>query len=151
MKLLPATALAVILAAAATPALAQYGMGTQPTAPQQVPQAAPSSQAAPAPAAGPQAKPSAKAQKALLDLQDTINKKDWANLPAKVAAAQAAASTKDDRYLVARLQLNAAVAQNDPAAMQAALDAVAQTGFLDAAKTASLYVELGKTQFNNKQ
>lgn len=142
MKVIATTALALGLVA--VPAAAQYGATAQQ--PQTVRSPAPAT-APPAP----QIKPSAKALKAIVDLQTAVNSKDWASVPAKAAAAQAVASTKEDRYLIARLQLNAAVAENDNAAIQAALDAVAQSGYLDQAKTASLYLDLGSTLFKDKQ
>ena len=66
--------------------------------------------AAPQPASSPQhaaqqpanerqLKPSSKALKAIVELQTAVNANDFANIPAKVAAAQAVATTKEDRYL----------------------------------------------------
>ena len=153
MKLITTTALALAVAALATPAAgaqAQYGnMYSQPQRSQQPPAAAqPSGAAQPA---APTIKPSAKAAKAILDLQTAVNNKDYASVPAKVAAAQAVATTKEDRYLIARLQLSAAVASNDAAAMSSALDAVAASGVVDSGKLANLYAGLGGTYLNSKQ
>jgi tetratricopeptide (TPR) repeat protein len=149
MKLITTTALALVAAFAAAPASAQYGAAAQQQqAPRQAAQAAP---AEPAKSAGPQVKPSSKAMKALIDLQDTVKKGDFANVPAKVAAAQAVASTKEDRFLIGRLQLDAAVAAKDNAALTAAIDSIAASGYLDAAKVAGLYRDLGGTYYNNKQ
>lgn len=134
MKLITTTAIALAAAFAATPSIAQ----NKPAAAAQQP-------------AEPQIKPSSKALKAIVDLQNAVNSKDYANVPAKAAAAQAVASTKEDRYLIARLELNAAVATNNSAAMQTALDGVAQSGYLDAAKTSELYTELGGKFYNDKQ
>ena len=133
MKLFTTTAFALVAALAATPSIAQ----NKPAAAQQP--------------AAPQIKPSAKAIKAIVDLQTAVNNKDYANLPAKVAAANAVATTKEDHYLIARLQLSAAASTNDSAGMQSSLDAIAQSGYLDAAKTSSLYLDLGGTFYNNKQ
>lgn len=133
MKLITTTALALVAALAATPAMAQNN-------------SAPAQQQA-----QPQIKPSAKALKAIVDLQTAVNNKDYANVPAKAAAAQAVASTKEDRYLIATLQLKAAAAQNDAAGVASAIDAVTQTGMLDPAKASSLYVSLGGSYLNNKQ
>lgn len=142
MKLFTSTALVLVAAAFAMPAgaqsSAQYSNSSsdkQPAAQQ----------------AGPSVKPSGKASKAITDLQDAVNKKDWANVPAKVAAAQAVASTKEDRYLIARLQLGAAIGTNDATAMTAAVDAIAVSGEVDAAKVAELYSGLGGTFLNSKQ
>ena len=74
-------------------------------------------------------KPSSKALKALVELQNAVNANDVANIPAKVAAAQAVATTKEDRYLIGQLQLKAALAAKDNAAMAAAVDAIAASGY----------------------
>lgn len=136
MKLITTTALALAAALIASPTVAQT--------------AAPASAAPQAPAQ-PQIKPSPKAVKAIIDLQTAVNAKDYANVPAKLAAAQAVATTKEDHYLIARLQLNVAANQNDSAAMAQSLDAIAQSGYLDESKVAGLYTDLGGTFYNNKQ
>ena len=143
MKLITTTAIALIAAAAATPAAAQYGASAQQ---QTVPQAPAQPKAAQV-----QIKPSGKALKAIVDLQDTVKKNDFANVQAKVAAAQAVASTKEDRYLIGKLQLDAALAQKDNAALAAAIDTIAGSGYLDSSKVAGLYMDLGATYYNNKQ
>ena len=132
MKLITTTALAIVLALPIAPAVGQ----TKPATAQ---------------AAAPQVKPSAKALKAIVDLQDAVNKKDWASVPAKVAAAQAVASTKEDRYLIASLQLRAAAGANDTAAFASALETVGQTGLVDTTTMASMYNSLGGTYLKNKQ
>ncbi|HEY7959304.1 MAG TPA: hypothetical protein VID20_04510, partial [Sphingomicrobium sp.] len=139
MKLITSTALALVAAVSAAPAAAQYNNPSpsqqqQPTAGQQAAQPA-----------APQIKPSSKAAKAIIDLQTAVNNKDFANVPAKIAAAQVVATTKEDHYLIARLQLSAALANKDTAGMTAALDAIAASGVVDAAKTAELYSGLGGT------
>lgn len=141
---LSTTALGLVLAAAAAPAAAQYG--SVPPAQQQTataPQQQESKQ--------PSIKPSNRALKAIIDLQAAVNKNDVASIPAKVAAAQAVASTKEDKYLIAQLQLKAALAAKDNARMAAAIDAVASSGYLDPGRTAQLYSSLGSTLFNAKQ
>jgi len=143
MKLITTTAIALVAAAAATPAAAQYGASAQQ---QTVPQAPAQGKAAQV-----QIKPSGKALKAIVDLQDTVKKNDFANVPAKVAAAQAVASTKEDRYLIGKLQLDAALAQKDNTALGAAIDTIAGSGYLDTSKVAGLYMDLGGTYYNNKQ
>jgi len=153
MKLITGTAFAFIAAASAVPASAQYNNSDprQPMAEQQAPQQqAPQQQAANQQAA-PSVKPSSKAVKAILDLQTAVNNKDVANIPAKVAAAQAVATTKEDHYLIATLQLKAALAASDNAAMVAAIDAIASSNYLDGAKLAGLYSSLGGTLLNAKQ
>jgi tetratricopeptide (TPR) repeat protein len=103
------------------------------------------------PAAEPQIKPSAGALKAIVDLQTAVNANDYANVPAKVAAAQAVAKTKEDRYIIAQLHLKAALAAKDNAGTARAIDAVAASGYVDSAKVASLYQSLGATFYNAKQ
>lgn len=133
MKLITTTALALIAALAAAPATAQ------------------DKPAAAAQATQPKITPSKGALKALSELQDAVQKNDVANIPAKVAAAQAVATTKEDKYLVGRLQLTAAIAAKDNAATSAAIDTMAGSGYLEPSKAAALYVGLGGTYFNSKQ
>ncbi len=131
MKLITTTALALVAALAAAPATAQT-----PSAPaqQQV-----------------KITPSKPALKAISDLNDAVTKSDFASVPAKVAAAQAVATTKDDRYLIGQLQLKAALAEKNDAATAAAIDTLASSGYLEPSKTSQLYLGLGGTFFNNKQ
>ena len=89
--------------------------------------------------------------KALVELQDAVQKNDFANVPAKVAAAQAVATTKEDKYLIGRLQLTAAIAAKDDASMGTAIDTMATSGYLDPSKSAALYRGLGGSHYNNKQ
>lgn len=146
MKLMITTA-AVALLAASAPAAAQMNYGAQ-AAPQQP--STQQAQQAPAEAAK-KINLSKGAQKAILDLQTTVNKADYANVAAKVAAAQAVASTPDDKYAIGQLQLKAAVAQKDNAAEASAIDTIANSGFVDAATSAKLYASLGTTLYNDKQ
>jgi tetratricopeptide (TPR) repeat protein len=135
MKLITTTALALVAVLSAAPAIAQNkGAQQQPA---QAPQ--------------PKISPSKGALKAIVDLQDAVNKNDYASVPAKVAAANAVATTKEDKYLVGQLQLKAAVAAKDSAGETAAIDEIASSGYLDAAKSSELYVSLGSTLYNNKQ
>ena len=144
MKLNTTTALALVAAAVSSaPAAAQYGASAPP--PQTATSPAPAKEAA-----QPQIKPSGKALKALIDLQTTVGKNDFANVPAKVAAAQAVASTKEDRYLIGELELKAAMAQKDNGAIATAIDAVTSSGYLDASKSSQLYMSLGSTYYNDK-
>ncbi len=148
MKLINSTAL--VLAAVAAPAAAQYGSVSQPQ-PTARPQATQEAAPAPAAAAAPTVKPSNKAVKAIVDLQTAVNKNDTANIPAKVAAAQAVASTKEDRYLIAQFQLKVAANANDAAAASTAIDAIAATGVLDNSHVAAFYRGLGGTYFKANQ
>jgi len=154
MKLMITTAALAIVAASA-PAAAQMGNYNSPPAAPPA-QAIPPEHAAPATSAQPatpqkQIHVSSKAQKAIVDLQNAVNKNDVANIPAKVAAAQAVASTADDRYAIGQLQLKAALAAKNTPGMFAAVDAIASSGFVDAATSAKLYKSLGGQFYNEKQ
>jgi tetratricopeptide (TPR) repeat protein len=136
---LPALGIGLAIAA---PAYAQMGMSIDPT-----PKAA-------EPAKGQskdQVKPSSAALNAIVELQNAVNANDAANIPAKMAAAQKVAKTKEDRYIIGQLQLKAAIASKDNAALGAAIDTLAASGYLDAAKVGELYRSLGGTYFNEKQ
>jgi len=144
MKLTTTTALALVAAISAPAGAQTYGSASQ----QQQQQHASSSQQAQAPAT---ISPSKQALKAIADLQATVKKADYASVPAKIAAAQSVASTKEDRYLIGRLQLDAAIASKNDAEMASAIDKMASSGYLDAEKSASLYRSLGGSFLNSKQ
>jgi tetratricopeptide (TPR) repeat protein len=91
------------------------------------------------------------ALKPIRELQAAVEAKDTANIPAKLAAAQAVAKSADEKYLVAQLQLKAAVAANNEAAMGAAIEAMLASGGADPATTGRLSLNLGKIQYNGKQ
>lgn len=88
---------------------------------------------------------------AIADLQKAVNAKDNASIPAKLAAAKSVASTKNDHYLIARLELQYAAAANDSAAAAEAIDALAQSGMMQPKEMADLYNALGGTYFGAKQ
>ena len=137
-------ALATAAAIAAGPAGAQYGApASQP--PQQVQPAAPSET--------PQRtlNISRRASKALTELQDAVSANDVANIPAKLAAAQAIAQSKDEKYFVAQQQLKAAVAAKNQAAMAAAVEAMLASGGVEPASVGPLYGELGNIHLQAKQ
>jgi tetratricopeptide (TPR) repeat protein len=96
-------------------------------------------------------KPSKKALKAIVELQTAVNANDAANIPAKVAAAKAVAETKEDRYLIGQMQLKAALATKDNAALAAAINDVANSGIASPSDVAQLYMALGSTYYNAKQ
>jgi tetratricopeptide (TPR) repeat protein len=143
------SALGLMLALGAAPAAAQMGYGApQASGQQQQPQAAaPADDAAKAN----QIRPSNGALKAIIALQTTVNANDFANVPAKVADAQKVAKTKEDRYLIGQLQLKAALAAKDNAAIASAIDVVAASAYLEPAKVGELYRSLGGTFYNAKQ
>jgi tetratricopeptide (TPR) repeat protein len=138
------SAVAALLAATATPALAQYQAPPQPQpAPQMSGQAAPAQPSA--------AQPSKKAQKAILDLQTAVNGGDPAAIAAAVAAAEAVASTAADRHWIGQLQLKAAIARKDYATAARALQAVRGAGILPTATIAKLYSGVGVDAYNARQ
>lgn len=150
MKLITSTAIALVAAVSAAPAVAQYGSMAPAPAPRiDVPRQEPQEQAAPAAAAN-SVKPSKGALKALIALQDSVNKGDYASVPAKVAAANAVATTKEDRYLIGQMQLKAALAAKDNAATAAAVDAVVASGFNNPTANSKLYEGVGSMFYNAK-
>jgi hypothetical protein len=92
---------------------------------------------------------SKEAQKALGELQAATSGKtaDWAE---KFAAAQAVAKNSDDKYVLAKFQLQHAIDTNDQAAQLAAVDALLASGGADAAETAQLYAVIAGTASKNK-
>ena len=149
MKLFTSTAIALAGVVLAGPAAAQ-SYGAQPQQSMQAPPAQQDNAQKPA-EAQPKITPSKGALKAIVELQDAVNKNDYASVPAKVAAANAVAKTKEDHYLIGQFQLKAAVAAKDNVGMASAIDTLAASGYLDAAKTGDLYVALGGTYYNAKQ
>ncbi len=126
MKLTPLAIGIMLGGLAAAPAFAQYP-SPQPGNPPQATQS--DSKEAPAPAAN-QPKVSKQASKALSDLQNAVNAKDTANIPALVAAAQAKVKTADDKFALAQFQLKAAVDANDKAAMHRRFAGLDRLGLL---------------------
>ena len=150
MKLNP-TGLAILLASSgvllASPAAAQYG-APAPAPKIQTPQ--PKAEEQPAPDAANQPKISNAARKEIVALQTAVNAKDAAAIPAALAAANAKAKSKDDRYVIAKLQLKAAVDANDTNAMAQGIDAVLASEYAQPAELITLYTGLGKLHYNAK-
>lgn len=142
------TGFALLLAssavALAAPAAAQYGTQNQPKQ-----STAPAGQPA---AATPEKQPniSNAARKEIIELQTAVNAKDTANIPAKAQAALAKAKTDDDRYVIGKLQLKAAVDANDNAAIIQAIETTIASNAAPPAELISLYTNLGKLQYNAK-
>jgi Tfp pilus assembly protein PilF len=134
---------------AATPALAQYGAPPPaPARPVIVPQPDTPATAAPA-ATGPcQAGISKGARKAIIELQTAVSAKDAANIPARIAAAQAVAKSNDDRCFIAQMQVLAAVQAGNLNAVPAALEAQLATGSVTPSRVASLYESLAKLYYD---
>ena len=148
-----AAMLALFLSASATPALAQYG-SSAPPAPPRIPQPTvqqEDGEEKAAPAADSGARPSKGALKAIVALQNAIKANDAAAYASALAAAKAAASTNQDRYLIGRLQLNKAFADKDTASMKVAIDDIAGAGVLDNSTVANLYTGLGSSLYSAKQ
>lgn len=146
------TGLALLLAssglALATPALAQYG--TPAPAPQSTAPKAGNQEAASQDSSGYKPNISNAARKEIVDLQTAVNAKDSANIPAKVQAALAKAKTNDDKYVIGKLQLKAAVDASDNNAMAAAIETIIASQAAPASEQISLYTNLGKLQYNAK-
>lgn len=87
------------------------------------------------------------ARNALVALQAAVVAKDAANLPARLAAAEALAKSNDDRCFIAQMRMKAAVDSNDLKAVPATLEAQLASGSVPAEKVAGLYESLGKMQF----
>ena len=142
------TALAIAFATTSTASFAQP-TGTMYGAPQ--PAQKPSDQQQ-APATQTTAiQPSNKARQAIANLQTAVNANDVANIPARLAAAQAVAATKEDRYWIGRLQLQAAAKANDVAGSAAAIESIASSGLMPAAELSKVYGALGGSYYNAKQ
>lgn len=149
MKVSTSVLALVVGALAAVPASAQFGYKSG-SAKKEKPNQEQQQQPAATTADG-QVRPSPQAMKAIVALQTAVNSRDAAAIQAAAQAAQAVASTKEDRYLIGQLQLNAAVAANNDAAAAAAVDAIAASSYLDAARVAQLYTTLGKKALQGKQ
>ena len=142
------TALAIAFATTSTASFAQP-TGTMYGAPQ--PAQKPSDQQQ-APATQTTAiQPSNKARQAIANLQTAVNANDVANIPARLARQQAVAATKEDRYWIGRLQLQAAAKANDVAGSAAAIESIASSGLMPAAELSKLYGALGGSYYNAKQ
>lgn len=148
MKFMISTAALALVAVSASAAAQDYGSRGAPT---QVPQPREESQPEAAQQKTPTVKPSNKALKALVELQNAVKANDTANIPAKIAAAQAVASTPEDRYLIAQFQLQAAAKSNDMVAASAAVDAMRASGVGDRAAMAKAYSAIGDSFYNSKQ
>src|SRR5687768_6402827 len=127
------------------PAAAQYD--SPAPAPQQ-PYQTPPRNAEPA---APKLNISKAARKPILELQAAVQANDVANIPAKLAAARAAAQSVDEKYMVASLQFKAAAAANDDAAMAAGVEALLASGGVSAANSAPMHFQLGKHDYKAKR
>lgn len=76
---------------------------------------------------------------ALIPLEAAVNAKDSAAYAAALPAAQAAAKTADDRYVIAQLQLRRGIDANDTAMQLAAVEAIAASGGATAEELPKVY------------
>ena len=141
-----------------TAAQAQRDYGN--TAPQTPPQARGAEQPKEKPSKGGAAtvtigdrkiKVSAGFTKAYQELLAAIEANDTANIPAKVAAAHAAAQSGDEHFLASQAQLKVAVAQKNDAEIATSIEGLISSGSMPQDQLGSLYVNLGKTRYNLKQ
>lgn len=100
---------------------------------------------------GRQVELSKEARKPIVELQDAVNANDTATIAAKLAAAQAAAKTADDRYVIALFQTKAATSAGDLAGMRAGIDALRASGIIAAPDLVARYNNLGKRHYDAKQ
>ncbi len=100
---------------------------------------------------GPQVTPSKGALKAIVELKTAVDANDVANIPARLAAAQAVAATPQDRFVIAQLQLQAAGAAKDMISMAAAMESILASGLATPAMLVPLNDNLGKIYYNAKQ
>jgi tetratricopeptide (TPR) repeat protein len=91
------------------------------------------------------------AMKALVDLQTAVTKNDTASIPAKVAAAKAAAKTADDRYAIALLEVKAAGSAKDESAIAAALEDMMSSGSVKPEEQIGIYSALAQVYTDLKQ
>lgn len=134
------TAIVLALAAAsfAAPVAAQSSSAAAPAAGQQAP-------------AQPSIVPSKGAHQAIVDLQTAVNAGDAANIPARLAAAEAVASTPEDRYLIAALRYEAAAAAKDNKAIATSIQSLLQSSLVPQADVIPLTFELGVAHYRLKQ
>ena len=88
------------------------------------------------------------ARKALVELQTVVFAKDTANIPAKLAGAQAVAKSNDDKCFIGLMQLKAAADSNDLKGMAVALEAQLASGSIPAATIAGDFENLGRMHYN---
>ncbi len=88
------------------------------------------------------------ARTALSTLEKAVKAKDSAAYAAALPAATAAATTPDEKYVLAKFQLEQALNVNDPAAQSAALEAVLASGAVQPTETPKIHQSLAILAFN---
>jgi tetratricopeptide (TPR) repeat protein len=149
MTAIGAALISTAFAAASAAAQGNYGAQPAPQQPTTTP-AQPQAQDQPAATTGIQPKVSRKATKAIQELQAAVKANNAAEIPAKIEAANAAAETADDRYMIGVLRYQAAVNTKDDTARVAAIEAMLSSGF-EAAPRGDLYGDLGAAYSRLKQ
>lgn len=91
------------------------------------------------------------AQNAVTALQAAVTANDAAAFAPALSAAQAAATTPDDRLAVAQLQLKYANARKDNAASAAAVEAMIAAGAASGDELARMNMALGQLRYDAKQ
>ena len=159
MKLNTKFCLAVLATSVALPALAQRipvgGSSTNTKAPEnariQETEEQTTTTTAPTTTTGRKLVVSRAAQKPILDLQTAVNANDTANIPAKLAAAQAVAKSPDEKFAVASNQTMAALKANDLGAIRAGVDALQASGAAETPDLVARYTDLGRRYKEAKQ
>ena len=90
------------------------------------------------------------ARKALIELQDAVVAKDAAAIPVKLAAAQAAAKSNDDKCFIGQMQMKAAADRGDLKGVGAAIEAQLASGSVPVATIAADFENLGRMHYNAK-
>lgn len=88
------------------------------------------------------------ARPAIAALQTSVNAKDAAGIATGLSAAQAVATTPDDKYAIAQLQLRYALDTQDLVAQRAALNALVQSGGATQSELPNLYRNIGALAYN---
>ena len=91
------------------------------------------------------------AQKAVIELQNAVAANDTANIPAKLAAAKAAATTDQDRYYIGVVEMKAGIAAKDNAMIASGIEAIIASNQAAPEEAALNYLNLGKSYNNLKQ
>lgn len=151
---LTSTAVALALASAAlmsANSVAAQDYGQPPSPPSAAePQTPPTAAKPPEKAPGFTPTVSNGARKQIAALQEAVKAKDAAKIAAALPAAREKAKTKDDHYVIAQLQLKAAVDAKDEPGMIAGLEAVLASGALPPADALLTRMDLGKIYYNAK-
>jgi tetratricopeptide (TPR) repeat protein len=100
--------------------------------------------------AGKLPKVSESARKEIVAFQAAVNAGDAAAIATALAAAQAKAKSKDDKYIIAKLQLKAAADAKNDAAIGQAIEAILASGYDIGSESGILYNNLGKIYYNAK-